>query len=183
MLKKFTFFLIFLVLGFSVFSQENIEGTKSTNPGRFSFGFNYMFGPKLDMAVGAEFGFLIFRNNTWDIRNSIVFNNYQITDADGIVNYTQNLSDKIIIGGGNNYGPVHPYSFLEGGIGFYSDDSDDSKKFWSTPLAYFAGLGIGFEVFAKENWSFSLDTGVAWHFFDEKIFLFQKFTMGMKLYF
>jgi hypothetical protein len=168
-----------MVLGFSVFSQENIETIKSSNLGRFSFGFNYVLGPKLDMAIGFEFGFLIFRNNTLDIRDSMLFNSYFITDDNGIKNSTQNLSDKIIIGTGNDFGIVHLYTFLEGGIGFYSNDS---KKFWTTPLAYFAGLGVGFEVFAEKYWSYSLDTGIDWHFLDEKIFLFQKFTMGMKFY-
>jgi len=179
MFRKVTFFLLFMVLGFSVFSQENVEATNSSNPGRFSYGFNFYFGPKLDIAGGAEFGFLIFRNNSWDIRNSIIFNSYFITDKDGIENITQNISDKLIIGTGNNYGIIHPYTFLEGGIGFYSNDS---KKFWNTPLAYFAGFGIGFEVFAQKDWSFFIDAGLNWHFLDDKRFLNQKITLGVRFY-
>jgi hypothetical protein len=185
MLKKVTLILVLSIFGLSVFAQENSEdnsqeGTERYNSGRFSFGLNYMFGPKLDMAVGAEFGFLIFRNDTWDIRNNIVFNNYSIMDNDGIENFTQSFSDKIIVGGGSNFTIARPYIFFEGGVGFYSDDS---KKYWTTPLAYFGGFGIGFEIFVARNFSFSLDTGVDWQFLDEKIFLFQKFTMGMKIYF
>ena len=181
MFKKLTVLSFLMVLGFSVFSQEK-NGTADTSfsPGRFSLGLNYVFGPKLNWAVGTEFGFRIFSKNTLDIRNHIVFNSYFITDDDGIENATQNLSDKLIISVGGDYWLVRPFSFSEVGIGFFSNDS---KKFWTTPLAYFIGLGLGFELFATRYWSYTLDTGVVWQFLGGNIFPFQRFSMGTKFYF
>jgi hypothetical protein len=187
--KKLQFLLLMVFSGVTVFSQEKSGETSlesqeiivsSPNPGRFSFGFNYGFGPKLDMNAGAEFEFLIFHNNKLDIRNSIQFNNYLITDEDGIEHFTENLSDKISIGWINYLGLARPYFYFEGGIGFYSNDS---KKFWKTPLAYSTGFGIGLDIFVAENMSFSFDTGLLGQFFDKNAFMIQKFNFGLKYYF
>ena len=75
---------------------------------------------------------------------------------------------------------MRPFVFVEGGIGFYGNDF--KKDFWTKPLSYFAGFGVGSEAFVAKNWSFYLDTGLNQHFFDDKNFPFQKFTMGMRFY-
>jgi hypothetical protein len=181
MRKKIILFYVLVFLALSVFAQENTEDTTaSPNPGKLSFGLNYVFGAKLDMAVGADFGFLIFHNNELDIRNNIMFNSYLITDDDDIESITRSISDKITFGWINPSGFARPYAFFEGGIGFYGNDS---KGFWEMPLAYSAGFGIGSEFFGAKTWSFFLDTGAMWQFFDQEIFMVQKFTMGMRYYF
>jgi hypothetical protein len=180
--KKFLVLALMFLAGITVFSQEQSDetATSSPNPRHFAFGFNFGFGPGFGMNAGAEFEFLIFHNTKLDIRNSIQFNSYLITDDDGIEHFTENLSDKFTLGWINNLGLARPYSYLEGGIGFYSNDS---KKFWTTPLAYSAGFGIGLEMFAASNLSFSFDTGLLWQFFDQKAFMSQKFNFGLKYYF
>jgi hypothetical protein len=187
--KKLQILLLMVLSGVTVFSQEKAGETSpespgtivsSPNPGRFSFGLNYGFGPKLDMNAGAEFGFLIFHSNKWDIRNSIQFNFYLITDEDGIEHFTENFSDRISLGWINYHGFARPYAYFEGGIGFYGNDS---KKILTTPLAYSTGFGIGADIFVAENMSFSFDTGILWQFFDQNAFMIQKFNFGFKFYF
>jgi hypothetical protein len=180
MFKKFfaVFFLVFLC--FSLFSQENNETlTESPNPGRFTLGAGFGYGPKLDMVANFEFGFLLFHNNEWDIRNYILVNNYFVVDNDGIENITRNLTEKISFGWINNSGIFRPYSYLEGGIGFYGNDS---KKFWTTPLIYSVGLGIGLEFFPSKSLSFFIEPGLIWQFMDNKNFPVQKATIGIRYY-
>jgi hypothetical protein len=180
MFKKFfaAFFLFFLCL--SLFSQENSETlTESPNPGRFTLGAGLGYGPKLDMNANFEFGFLLFHNNKWDIRNHVLVNSYFVVDNEKIENTTQNLTDKISFGWVHNSGIFRPYSYIEGGIGFYSNDS---KKYWTMPLTYSVGFGIGLEVFPWKNMSFFVEPGLMWQFMGNKNFLVQKVTIGIKYY-
>jgi hypothetical protein len=180
MLKKFFTLFFSFFLTFTLFSQEDNEiAIESPNPGRFTFGVGFSYGPKLDMNVDFEFGFLLFHNNNWDIRNHILFNSYFVKDDDRIENITQNLTEKISFGWVTNSGIFRPYSYIEGGIGFYGNDT---KDFWTTPLIYNVGIGIGLEFFLWKYLSFFMEPGLMWYFMDGKNFPVQKLTVGIKYY-
>jgi len=174
--KVMILFIIFLTISFSVFSQENSE----LNPGRLSFGFNFDFGVKLDMTASIEFGFLLYRSDTIGVRDFISLNVYMLNDKNGLENNILSLSNKIIIDGGNKFSTLNPYTYIEGGIGFFGNDN---KELWTTPLTYSVGLGIGLEIFAVKNWSLFFDTGLNWQFINNEKDLIQKFTFGTRFYF
>jgi hypothetical protein len=80
-----------------------------------------------------EFGFLIFHNEKWDIRNHIFIGSVNIYDDDNIKNIIFNINEKITIWAITQNGLFRPYGFFEGGLGLYETKT---KKLTQTPLAY-----------------------------------------------
>jgi hypothetical protein len=182
MYKKIFAVLLLCVLALPLFSQETGIPSESPNPGRFSLDVGFGFSPRWDINSNIGFGFLIFHNNTWDIRNHTMLNVFYSMNGgldDGLKDSTFNLVDKVSFGWVHESGFFRPYSYLEGSIGFFDNDT---KDLWSMPLAFSAGLGVGVEIFPWVNQSFFFESGIVFQFMGDDIFFVQNFALGLRHY-
>jgi hypothetical protein len=69
---------------------------------------------------------------------------------------------------------------LEGGIGFYSNDS---KKLYKTPLAFNFGGGFGLDIFLNKNTSVFIEAGWLEHILNKEFSGGPIFQIGVRLYF
>jgi hypothetical protein len=104
----------------------------------------------MDTGGSADFTFLIFHKNTWDIRNHLVFRGGNFSEG-GIMM----LSEKISIRG-MVVGDWRSYAYVEGGIGI---TANETKEFFEEPLAFSYGGGGGTDIFLTTALSIYFEAG------------------------
>jgi hypothetical protein len=172
-------FILFCFLGFStsLFAQEGSQNIK-----RFNFGAGFNFSSGIDNGIALDFGFLLYSNKNqdeskyWDIKNNFILRGFTLTND----NYIFTLSDKISFGAKARNGLFRFYDYLEGGIGFYSNDS---KELYKTPLAFNFGGGFGLDIFLNETVSVFIESGWLEHILDTEFSGGLIFQTGVRLYF
>jgi hypothetical protein len=172
-------FVLLFFWGFSagLFAQENSQDVK-----RFNWGASFNFSSKIDTGIALNFGFLLYSNKNqdeskyWDIRNDFILSNFDFSNG----NSAFTLSDKISFGTKVRNGLFRFYDYLEGGIGFYSNDS---KALYTTPLAFNFGGGFGLDILLAENVSVFIESGWLEHIVDKEFLGSPTFQMGIHLYF
>jgi len=145
-MRRFIFFLC-LIIGISaiIIAQE-----KEDVP-RFSLGGGlFLSSDPMDTGGSADFAFLIFHKNAWDIRNHLVFRGGNFSEG-GIIM----LSEKISIGGMVK-GDWRSYAYIEGGIGI---TANETKDFFEMPLAFSYGGGGGTDIFLTTALSIYFEAG------------------------
>ncbi|MFP3043538.1 hypothetical protein LQZ19_17115 [Treponema primitia] len=174
MYKRFVFVLLVLGFCFGLYAQEE-------KVNRFSWSMGYNFSPSTNgIAASTDFGFLIFHNEELDIRNQLGLNSLTLNDNDDLTNTAYTFTEKFSFGKITANKLFRYYSFLEGGIGIYSNDS---KKLFETPIAYNFGLGIGLDIFVEKNFSFFFEWGFLEHILDKQDIFDPRFQMGIRLFF
>jgi hypothetical protein len=172
-------FVLLCFFGFSVglFAQENSQNIK-----RFNFGAGLNFSSEIDSGIALDFGFLLYSNKNqdeskyWDIRNDFILRSFSFTND----NYIFTFSEKISFGAKARNGLFRFYDYLEGGIGFYSNNS---KELYKTPLAFNFGGGFGLDIFLDETVSVFIESGWLEHILDKEFSGGPIFQMGVHLYF
>jgi hypothetical protein len=124
-------------ISFNVFAQDvNSIGAK-----RFSSCVAVNYRPDGSGFGGAfGFGFLLFHNEKWDIRNHTFINAFHIYDDDGVVNTINNFNEKISVGGITQNRLSRYYGFIEGGLDEYILD---------TQWVFMPKIAIGARVYFK----------------------------------
>jgi hypothetical protein len=122
-----------------------------------------------------EFGFLIFHNEKWDLRNHVLIGGAHMHDDDNVENFIFNLNEKISIGSITRNGLFRPYGFVEGGVGFYETET---KKMFQMPVTYNFGFGFGLDIFVREDTSSFIEGGVNYHMMDTQRLFMPKITFG-----
>ena len=139
--------LMCLLTGISViiFAQET--GSVS----RFSLGGGMFLSNGFIEGGSADFAFLLLNKNYFDIRNHIVFRGGSLADNSLIL-----ISEKISFGG-MAVNDWRAYCYIEGGIGF---TSDESKNYFEKPLTYSIGGGGGTDLFYFNKSCIYFEAGV-----------------------
>jgi hypothetical protein len=146
-MKRFIFFGC-LIIGISATA---IAHENEAVP-RFSLGGGLFLsnGGTMDSGGSADFAFLIFHKNVWDIKNHLVFRGGNFSE-DGIMM----LSEKISFGG-MVAGDWHSYGYVEGGIGI---TANETKGFFEKPIAFSFGGGGGTHIFLTKTASIYFEAG------------------------
>ncbi|MDR2792316.1 MAG: hypothetical protein LBB61_01440 [Treponema sp.] len=168
--KKTAVFLVILGISFNVFAQDG----DSKDVKRFSFGGALGLLPN-GYDGGFEFGFLLFHNTKIDIRNHVYMNSAQIRDGNGADAILFVLDEKISMGNMSQNGLFRSYGYIEGGIGFYENET---KKLFKTPLAYNYGFGFGIDIFVRDDTGFLIEGGITNIYVDSQWLFNPKITVG-----
>ena len=156
-MNRFIFFSC-LIIGICTFviAQEN-EAVPRLSLG----GGLFLSSSAMNTGGSAEFAFLLFHGNenTWDIRNHIVFRGGKFSEG-GIMM----LSEKISFGG-IVAGDWRSYGYVEGGIGI---TANETKGFFEMPLAFSFGCGGGTDIFLTTTLSIYFEAGGLFVKSDEK---------------
>ena len=163
-------------LAFNLSAQE--EQTAEVK--RFFFGGELTV---LDQGVSASsvtFGFLLFHNNRWNIRNHIAFSAARIHNKDAQEYDILNLNEKISIGSITRNGLFRYYGYFEGGFGVYGTES---KELFTLPLMFHFGLGGGLDIFARDTLSFFIEMGARQYIVDAQWLFKPAITAGLRVYF
>jgi hypothetical protein len=177
--KKIFLFLLAIGISFNLsalFAQEE----NSSDVKHFSSGAALSFLPDGGGSGGFfEFGFLIFHNEKWDIRNHVLIGSASMHDDDNVKIIIFNFNEKISIGGITRNGLFRPYGFAEGGVGFYETGT---KELFQMPLTYNFGFGFGLDIFVRDSTSFLIEGGVNYHIVDTQWLFMPKITAGVRAY-
>ena len=145
-MKKLIFSL-YLIIGISI--SVTAQGNESLL--RFSFGGGLFFtSGSMDTGGSADFAFLIYQKNTFDVRNHFVFRGANFLDG-GIMMITEKISF-----GGMVTGDWRSYGYIEGGIGA---TANKTKGFFEPPFTYSIGGGGGTDLFLTETMSIYFEAG------------------------
>jgi len=139
-------FLVCLIIGISAI----IAAQESEAVPWFSIGGGLFTGGLMDTGGIADFAFLIFRKNFFDVRNHFVFRGGSFSNG-GIMMLTEKISF-----GGIFSGNFRSYGYAEGGIGI---TANGSKKIFEQPLFYSIGGGGGTDIFLLETMSIYFEAG------------------------
>jgi len=117
---------------------------------RFSFGGGSFLTSGFMYGGNADFAFILYHKNNWDIRNHLVFRGGYFADG-GIIS----LLEKISFGGIliNNW---RTFGYIEGGIGI---TANKTKSFFEQPFTYSIGGGGGTDIFLTGAMSIFFEVG------------------------
>ncbi|HCC37637.1 MAG TPA: hypothetical protein DEQ14_08480 [Treponema sp.] len=191
MKKNLCVFVLLFGCGLALFAQEAVQETAQTSElrpidKRFVFGIGWSnIQATGDFWGTADFGFLLYKNEKhgFNIRNSIMFDGGTLK-SDGTEYGIYFFSNKLIMESMSHNNLFRYYSFLQGGVGIYANEN---KDFFSTPVAYNFGIGIGLDIFVEKNTSIFFDYTFLYNSLENKLSftesLHPKFTMGMRHFF
>jgi hypothetical protein len=164
--------IIALTSGVELFAQDNQPDGKIP---KLSLGGGPFFANDFAGGGYADFAFLIFNKNAWDIRNHFVFRGGGLSADGGIIS----LSEKISVGGliQNKF---RSYGYFEGGIGLLANTS---KSFFETPLTGTFGGGGGTEIFLVKSFCIFFEAGALMYITDGDWLGGGMFQIGWKGYF
>jgi hypothetical protein len=169
----FTVFLIFtLVFGYSLLADEASSGLETVP--KLSLGGGTFFAQYISGGGFADFSFLIFNKNYFDLRNHFVLRGASY-EMGGFLT----LSEKLSIGG-LVVNKFRSYGYIEGGIGLWGNDT---KKLFEMPLAYSFGGGGGTDIFLGEKNSIFFEAGCLINILDKEWKSGGIFQIGWKGYF
>jgi len=168
-MKKIAFSMC-LLIGISAIIYAQETGVVS----RFSFGGGMFLSNGFIEGGSADFAFLLYNKNYFDIRNHIVFRGGSLPNSSLIL-----LSEKISFGGmaANDW---RVYCYIEGGIGI---TSNESKRFFEKPFTYSIGGGGGTDLFYFNKSCIYFEAGVLCLITDKKWSNGSIFQIGWKTWF
>jgi len=118
---------------------------------RFSLGDGlFLSGGSLDTGGSADFTFLVFQRNVFDIRNHLAFRGSNFSEGGIII-----LLEKISFGG-MAAGDWRSYGYIEGGIVI---TANETKGFFEEPFAFSFGGGGGTDIFLTPMTSIYFEAG------------------------
>jgi len=143
---KKTLFYVCLLISISA----NVIAQDEEFVPRFSLGGGSFLTSGFMYGGSADFAFLIFNKNNFDLRNHFVFKGGSYSD-----NGLMMLIEKISFGGMIT-GKWRTYGYFEGGIGI---TANKTKSFFEHPLTYSIGGGGGTDIFLTKSMSIYFEAG------------------------
>lgn len=180
MKKILLLFILFNTILISVTAEDVNQNSREQFSLNWSVGFHAQ--PEVFNRTSViGFGFVFFDNDKIDIQSQLEFcNGVMIMEDIDVKYYKKSLVEKISIGMMTRDNLLHPYGFLEGGIGTCGADLFDV---FANPLIWNIGLGTGLNIFATKNWSFSLEIGFLGNIYQGIFIPQQGFELGAMWHF
>jgi len=163
-------FLVCLSIGISVI----LTAQETESAPRFSLGGGSFLSSGFMYGGSADFSFLIYQKNNFDIRNHFVFRGGSFSDG-GIISLLEKISF-----GGSVLNDWRTYGYAEGGIGI---TANKAKSFFEIPLTYLIGGGGGTDFFLTEAMSMYFEIGALFTVTDGEWIGGSIFHIGWKSWF
>jgi hypothetical protein len=176
-MKKKIVFMVFLIVnlmfGSFLLADEPSSGLETVP--KLSLGGGTFFAHYSSGGGFGDFSFLILNKDHFDLRNHFVLRGAGLDNTGGFLTLSEKLSF-----GGLVVKKFRSYGYIEGGIGFWGDDT---KKLFEMPLAYSFGGGGGTDIFLGERNSIFFEAGCLINILDKEWKSGGIFQIGWKGYF
>ena len=154
-MRKLILLLVFLIPCFNLFADDD-ERLNVWEPSDTRFilgaGFTWTNNPRL-LGGHFDFGIVLYKRVLY-IQNNFMFRGGGFT-IDGSDYTIFTLSDKLIFGRNSDI-PLKIYTYLEGGVGMFGNQT---KKFFESPIAFTVGFGGGGEISSEDFGGLYIEVG------------------------
>jgi hypothetical protein len=159
--------------------QEDLSVIQQNNERKISGDAGYNFGSEIKNGAKIAFGVLLYNKGFWNIRSHTGVSAYTLP-IDEVSTSILNMTEKITLTSMNDIGIGKPYTYFDGGVCFYANQS--KEELFSTSLGYIFGMGTGIEIDVAEKMAWYSEFGIVYHFMEDTHFS-TVFTTGFRFYY